>query len=528
MDEWNNCPFFIYKIFLNLEKCICKLTCESIKKPGSFSTGSGFICKLSDDSKRYLATAYHVLDPDGDNNYSNMMEAVSKSEIQFNNGICPHSYIGRDNILSNKIKLSEFIDFNDEEIEKRIHPIEDYVILPIKDEKVTSDGFDFANCYLKLESDVKDIHKKDIIIIQFPNAGQYNKLGFDTGSIWHTNRTNNNLIKVIEHNASTIGGSSGSPIISLTPPHIVVGIHIEGFDLFSQEKRIKNLGASVRREAWENNGENIAITNVGVQLSVKAIEYKTPTSFEDLSFLFDHKMSLVNESLISFGQTECPIFSNELLAKAMKSVCLIQSKSTIGFGFITNLDNCFWIVTLNSVFDNINVENDTVWKVENENARIVFYGGEINEVLLKNIMTSKPNTYSVGPIRLIPIDKNFGKSRGYMEIAPHHPFPTSSLVIGINSNQDFGFYKVHVKSVDTLLNQGSNFDDKFHDGRIILSEQISWNEYAKGSCIVQVHEMKDIEVVGLVTEVSGININLHGMLHRNVNSNIHFELEGEL
>lgn len=216
IDEQNimfNC--IAYKKIIKYEKCVCKIHI----KEKAYATG--FFAYIPSKEIRVLITNNHVID-------KKFLEKERELKI----------YIVDDlDEIEKIINLkSERFKFTDAQI--------DTTIIEILDEDLIEDFFEVDEEYLK----GNEFLNEKIFNFQFPKGGQLNT---SSGKI--ISLRNNNIQFI--HDAGTLAGSSGSPII-LTNGYKIIGLHKGAF-----------------KENYNNLDKK---KNVGVYLS-KIIEYINPT-----------------------------------------------------------------------------------------------------------------------------------------------------------------------------------------------------------------------------------------------------------
>ena len=181
-----------------LEKAMCKI--ESLSKENKKQIGSGFFCELNDFPIKYaLFTNNHILD---------------ESDIEIGNTIkiecLERSFLVLYNPNKKEIKITK---------ERRVYTNKELDCTCI--EILESDGI---KDFFKIDSKIfkynnNTLKNNDIFILQFPKG---NDISFSFGKIIALKDD-----KII-HNASTEGGSSGSPIIRRFDDNYVIGIHCGG------------------------------------------------------------------------------------------------------------------------------------------------------------------------------------------------------------------------------------------------------------------------------------------------------------
>ena len=191
----------ILKLF-QLEKSMCKI--KSKTKANENITGSGFFCKLNNFPIKYaLFTNNHVLD---------------ESNIEIGKKITFEYLQHKKNLLFNS---------SDKYIKKEIKIIEkrrvytrkelDYTCIELFESDGIKDFFEIDPDLFKYDNNT--LKNKDIFILKFPSGED---LSFSYGTI--RSLKDNKII----HNASTEGGSSGSPIIIRSDDNYVIGFHYAG------------------------------------------------------------------------------------------------------------------------------------------------------------------------------------------------------------------------------------------------------------------------------------------------------------
>lgn len=228
-NQANN--YILHEQFLNLTKWVCKI-----------DDGSGFICKT--ENKIYLATAFHVLAPSLDDNNSKNEEQIKSNFLINSTKINVYVNLFLMQIQANngkefkEIKLHEIININSDgsfDVNSCIiKPLKDCALIPIMPtysfENIT---INFSQTPLLLSLRARAL-SGPALVIQYPGVNlfkewkeQKNKsfiLGFDMGKIESSNMNINNTFFV--HDASTLPGSSGSPIIQFNNDEtLLVGVH---------------------------------------------------------------------------------------------------------------------------------------------------------------------------------------------------------------------------------------------------------------------------------------------------------------
>ena len=194
---------------------------------------SGFFLKLEGNNKPFycLMTNEHVITEEKINNKDEIT-------IQYNN---------EKNNLSIKLDNKERKIFHFKDFKIDITSIE---IIP-KD-KINKDYFLMPNYKIDINNynNLKKLENKCIQVIQYPKGGN---ISHSEGKIIHIFEEYNH---VFSHDASTLDGSSGSPIV-LKDEDTVIGIHTGG-----NPKKTKNYGMFIgfvfeSVKAYKKNGECI-------------------------------------------------------------------------------------------------------------------------------------------------------------------------------------------------------------------------------------------------------------------------------
>ena len=199
--QGHGCPITKKDIeeLLEKDKAMCKISFETLdNKKGK---GSGFFCKLAKFPIKYaLFTNNHIL-----NEYNIEIgkkikfEYLEKSSSSFSGS----SY----NLKEKELKITENRRiFTNKEL--------DYTCI----ELFESDGiYDFFEINPEIfKNDNKSLINNDIFILQYANGDD---ISFSQGKILSIENND------IRHNASTVQGSGGSPIIKRCKENYVIGIH---------------------------------------------------------------------------------------------------------------------------------------------------------------------------------------------------------------------------------------------------------------------------------------------------------------
>ena len=194
----------IFELF-KMEKSIWKI--KSTNKEGKKITGSGFFCKWNDNTihfKYALFTNHHVLDESSIGIGKTIkFECLELQKSYFFNS----SY----NLIEKEIEITE---------ERTVYKNTDldYTCIELFESDGIVDFFEIEPDKFKFY--IKEIlTDNDIFILKFPKG---NDLSFSHGTILSIKDN------TIFHNASTEGGSSGSPIIRRTDKNFVIGLHYGG------------------------------------------------------------------------------------------------------------------------------------------------------------------------------------------------------------------------------------------------------------------------------------------------------------
>ena len=206
----------ILKLF-EMEKSMCKI--ESISKENEKTKGSGFFCKLNNFPIKYaLFTNNHILD---------------ESNIEIGNKIkfeCLEYQKSLFNSSYNKIKKE--IEITDKR--RAFTSIElDYTCIELFESDGIIDYFEIDPKIFKYNNN--KLKNNEIFILQFPN---YNEICFSNGKIEYIKDN------IIIHNASTEGGSSGSPIIRRSDDNYIIGLHFGGQKIEKKDNYLCNLATN--------------------------------------------------------------------------------------------------------------------------------------------------------------------------------------------------------------------------------------------------------------------------------------------
>ena len=203
-----------------MEKSMCKI--ESTNKKGEKKTGSGFFCKLNDNiiSFKYaLFTNNHILDESS----IDIGKTIKFEYLELQKSLFSSS----SNIVKKEIKITD---------ERRVYTNEDldYTCIELFESDGIKEFFEIEPDIFKY--DINEILKdNDIFILQFPKG---NDLSFSHGTIKSLKDN------IIVHNASTEGGSSGSPIIRRSDKNYVIGLHFGGKKNKENNKYLYNLATN--------------------------------------------------------------------------------------------------------------------------------------------------------------------------------------------------------------------------------------------------------------------------------------------
>ena len=208
----------IFELF-KLDKTMCKI--ESKTKDNQKITGSGFFCKLDDKFpfKYALFTNNHVIDESN----IDIGKTIKFEFLEFQKSLFSSSY----NASKKEIKITD---------KRRVYTNKelDYTCI----ELFESDGI---KDYLTIDPDIfkydnsEILINNDIFILQFPNGKD---ISFSYGKIVSIEDN------VIIHNASTEGGSSGSPIIRRSDINYIIGLHFGGKKDKEKKKYVYNLATN--------------------------------------------------------------------------------------------------------------------------------------------------------------------------------------------------------------------------------------------------------------------------------------------
>ena len=179
------------------ESSICKI---KFKKGNNFGYGTGFFCEINDDNipfKKALFTNNHILD---------------KTKTQIGNII---NIIYMQNSTNIEITANRRV-FTDENL--------DFTCIEIFD----SDGFhNFFKIDPRVFGNKELLINEEILILQYPLGGE---LSFSTGRIKFIHK------HLLVHFASTLEGSSGSPIICRNDQNLILGLHQSGSSINTELK----------------------------------------------------------------------------------------------------------------------------------------------------------------------------------------------------------------------------------------------------------------------------------------------------
>ena len=203
IDEQNIMINYIsYKKIIKYEKCVCKIEI----KEKAYTTG--FFAYIPSKEIRVLITNNHVINKE-------FLEKEKELKVYIVNDL--------DEIEKTINLKSDRFKFTDSQI--------DATIIEILDEDLIEDFFEVDEEYIK---DNQFLNEK-IFNFQFPKGGQLN---ISSGKI--ISLRNNNIQFI--HDAGTLAGSSGSPII-LTNGYKIIGLHKGAFkENYNQLDKKKNVG----------------------------------------------------------------------------------------------------------------------------------------------------------------------------------------------------------------------------------------------------------------------------------------------
>ena len=190
------------------ESSICKIEFKNGEKTGY---GTGFFCEIKNDNiplKKALFTNNHVLD-------------ITKIQI---GSFIQMKYMNN----PRNIEITENRRvFTDENL--------DFTCIEIFD----SDGFhNFFQIDPRIFTGKKNLLNEEIFVLQYPLGGE---LSFSSGRIKYKYK------HYLVHFASTLEGSSGSPIISRNNKNLILGLHSSGVKIIKEleEQKLDNYNCNL-------------------------------------------------------------------------------------------------------------------------------------------------------------------------------------------------------------------------------------------------------------------------------------------
>ena len=252
----------INELYLN-ESSMCKIKFKG-RNENKGGYGTGFFCEINDDSipfKKALFTNNHILNEDNIN---------KEIEIEYLNEV-------KRIIITNKRKIYT-------------NKILDYTCIEIYDKDKINNYFRIDKTYF---DNINILKNKEIFILQYPNGGE---LSHSLGKI--INISNN----IIIHSASTLYGSSGSPIIKRYNINMVLGIHFgELKDKYNHYK--SNLATpfniiinDIKNKV--NNLNKLLNNNIEYNNKINLIYYKTNNE-DKYNYIFGEKFVEKNKDNIN-------------------------------------------------------------------------------------------------------------------------------------------------------------------------------------------------------------------------------------
>ena len=366
--------------FLNLTSWVCKIIADY--------SGTGFFCISNSTNKIYLATALHIFfkDPIDFSNkgyIKNIIDTLKGmlDKIQVRISASLITYENAD--IQNS---SKYEDFNLKDLiydlkkENMIIPKKDFIMLEIKPYIKVTPILKAYTCEVNLEKPGLEIDVNysasngPALVIQFP--GSFTKikciknendfqLGFDIGTI--TVDGNNEKLKkygLLHYDASTICGSSGSPVIQFFYgiPR-VVGIH-HGYINTNDFSEIKEATSST---TYKESVNDFCFSDIVCEVGLYE---NTDSTHKDKGY---PGYSLINwdrgptsvESLREDLGGHSPIFPKYLYDEAIASFVKITgvkgNKSKIITGAIVNINSKKYLVISNSIkIESSYLENATL------------------------------------------------------------------------------------------------------------------------------------------------------------------------
>ena len=199
----------IFNLF-KMEKSMCKIKTEIIKNNKLCDgIGTGFFCELNKFPIKYcLFTNNHVL------NNIEVGNTIKFECLKYQQSLFNSSY----SLINKEIEISqERKVFTNKEL--------DYTCIELFESDGIRDYFKIDENIFKNKESLKD---NDIFILQYPKG---NNISFSNGKILSIKD------KMILHNASTVNGASGSPIIRRSENNYIIGLHYGGY-----KNKIYNIG----------------------------------------------------------------------------------------------------------------------------------------------------------------------------------------------------------------------------------------------------------------------------------------------
>ena len=205
----------IFKLF-EMEKSMCKI--ESETKENEKKKGSGFFCKLNNFPIKYaLFTNNHILDESN-------IEIGNKIKFECLEFQKSYFFNSSYNLIKKEIEITD---------KRRVYTSKelDYTCIELFESDGIKDYFEIDPKIFKYDNNI--LENNDIFILQYPKG---NDISFSNGKIISLKDN------IIMHNASTEGGSSGSPIIRRSDNNYIIGLHFGAEE--KEDKYLYNLATN--------------------------------------------------------------------------------------------------------------------------------------------------------------------------------------------------------------------------------------------------------------------------------------------
>ena len=217
------------KVANKVTKAVCKITIET---NGGIAYGTGFFLNYS-DSKKFLMTCYHVINPSLENN---------KIELE---------------IYNQKIFQLKF----DNRFTKYIEPPEDIAIIEIKESDEIYKEVEYLNYDKNYIDDGYSIYKNaNVFSVEHPGGDDASCASGKIKDIYNNNQ--------FEYDISTEGGSSGSPVLLLNNNINligVIGIHKEGINTENKKINCGTFIGEIFNKDLNNDKNNYIISEIYIK-----------------------------------------------------------------------------------------------------------------------------------------------------------------------------------------------------------------------------------------------------------------------